>query len=552
MSDLVFGAAQIEGPIEYEEGVDRPLVTTFPTETKLEQARPKIENLPSDDELLGRPLVINGKIVPFEEIKRQVCLGPDGVGEIEAFKLMIFVAEEKKRRTDAGAQAELSAEEFDEYMKDIEAELKAEYPEGQVGMDELMNSLATKDPKAKLKANREFEKLFLPDDPAQFPPLTMDAILLQEGGEGVLEYFKTSFEEKLKNGKSTKKNMGERQFDSAILQQVLQHLLSTASIQNAPAAGVLCRVNGVDILIDDVWNEIKPSVTTMEVRDAKQWIVNSTLMREAFEKAGVWPSDEEAEAAYHLHSDPYAGSIFSQERIAVVIKRFPSVERYKEYRRMYEGLLKLKPPSPEELQKHAEFRTNKVIGQVTVDVDVLLCSAFDFKANSWKENGWVDAEKRMKDVLSLLVEEQQPWDVLVEKYSDFYEQPTPLSQRGQEDPNQPKKGRFRNFQRNNLLTQLGESEYWLFLNGTSITDFIFFEQEVQTLGQPMRGPVGWYLPRLMRRTKPPQRLNMDEGTMRDVLLDDYITWHLAQFAQELIQKNEVYGLELPGTAPKKQ
>ena len=206
-SKVIFGAAQIEGPIEYEEGVDKPLVASFPTETKLEQARPKIENLPSDDELLGRPLVINGRIVPFEEIKTQVCLGADGVGEIEAFKLRVFVDEEKKRRTDAGAgreQTELGAEEFGEYMKDIETELKAEYPEGQVGMDELMNSWATKDPKEKLRVQREFEKLFLPEDPAQFPPATLDAILLQEGGDGVLEHFKTSFEDKLKNGKPTR------------------------------------------------------------------------------------------------------------------------------------------------------------------------------------------------------------------------------------------------------------------------------------------------------------------------------------------------------------
>jgi len=545
--------APIEGPIEYEEGApEKPLVASFPDAKQPEQKRPQIANLPSDDELFGRPLVINGKIVPFEEVKKQVCLGPSGVSEVEEFKLLIFIAEEKKRRVAAGAgseQTELSAEEFGDYMKEIEDELKAQY-DGQVGVKELLDTMAANDPKEKLRVQRLFEKLFLPDDPAQFPPLTNDAILSQPGGDGVLEHFKTAFtENQTKEGKPGKKNMAERQFDSAILQQVLEHLLATATIAPNPAPGVLFRVNGVDIRLDDVWNQIKPFVTTMEVRAAKQWIVNTTLLEEAFKKEGVWPSDQEAEAAYHAHSDPYKDSIFSQERIAVAIKQFPSVDRYKEYRRCYEAMQKLKKPTPEDLKKHAEFRTNKVLGQVSVDVDVLLCSAFDFKANRWKENGWVEAENRMKDVLNLLVEEQRPWDELVERYSDFYDPPTPVSQRGQEDQNDAKKGRFRNFQRNNLLSQLGESEYWLFLNGTSITDFIFFEQEVNTLGQPMRGPVGWYLPRLMRRTKPPQRLSMDENSMNEILLDDYVTWNLAQYAQELIQKNEVYGLELPGTAP---
>jgi hypothetical protein len=93
-------------------------------------------------------------------------------------------------------------------------------------------------------------------------------------------------------------------------------------------------------------------------------------------------------------------------------------------------------------------------------------------------------------------EEQRPWEELVEKYSDFYQPRRPVSERGQMDPSlMPLKGRFRNYQRNNFLAEVGESEYGLFLTGGSITDFVFFEQEVGTLGAPMRGPVGWYMPR---------------------------------------------------------
>jgi hypothetical protein len=174
---------------------------------------------------------------------------------------------------------------------------------------------------------------------------------------------------------------------------------------------------------------------------------------------------------------------------------------------------------------------------------LLLCSAFDFKQGSWIAGGWSDAENRMRDVLQLLVEEQRPWEALVEQYSDFYNSPIPASQQGQPDE-RPKKGRFRNVQRNGLLGMIGETEYGMFLSGVSITDFVFFDQEVGTFGQPLRGPFGWYLPRLFRRTKPPERIPMDEQTMKDLILDDFLQYGVMSYAQELIKKNEVYGLEI--------
>ena len=552
LTGTIGGAVPSDEPVEYEEGVEKPLVTRFP-EAAPEPARPKLENLPSDDELFGKPLVIAGQVVPFEDIKREVCLGHVGVTEIEERKIQIYVQQEIERRRAEGAAAadiDVSPSELEAFMKELEDEIKKEYPEGGLDMNDLMAGLASNDPRERLRTERLFQKLFLPDDPALFPPSTLEAILKNPGGESILEHYKTTHASGENVGRQ--KSVAERSFDSAILQQVLQHLQSTAEIVKDPAPGVLYRVNGVDITVADVWNDIRPFVTTMEVRAAKQWIVNSTLVRQELQKAGVWLSAEEAAKKYEEMSAPYKDSIFSIENLAVAVKNFPSVDRFKEYTRMLDSFAqyKAKEMTPENLKKHAEERTNRVIGQVSADVDVILCSAFDFKTQRWKENGWADAEARMKDVVNLLVEEQQPWDVLVEKYSDFYEPPTPLSQRGQEDPNRSTKGRFRNIQRNTLLGQLGEHDYWMFLNGSSITDFVFFQQEVQSLGQPMRGPLGWYLPRLMRRTKPPQRLSMDPKTQDELVRDDYLTYHLNLFAQELVNKSEVFGLEFPGASSK--
>ena len=538
----------IEGPIEYEEGTEKPLVTSFPAAREPE-ARPEVENLPTDDAVLGRPLVIDGVIVPFEEIKKQVCLGTIGVPEITLARTVIFMEEERQRLIESGAAADrfdLSTAEVDTYLESVEAGLKEEYPDGEVSMQDLFNTLSTSEPKRKVHAQMLFAKLFLPDNPALFPPIALEAILKDQGGQITLDHYKSLWEECQATGVSPR-DMGETTFDQLVLQQILNHLNAVASIVADPAPGVLYRVNGVDITVDEIWGKIRDRVTTMDVLTAKQWIVNSTLLKKAFVAAGSWLTDEEAYAAYHAHSDPYKSSIFNIESLAVSLKQFPSVERYEQHQHLQDSFARMHTPDAAELKEFGEQRSYKIVGQVSVDADVILCSAWDFKANRWKDNGWVEAENRMRDVVRLLIEEQRPWEELVERYSDYYELPTPKSKRGQEAPKRPAKGRFRNIQRNALLRELGEHDYNMFLTGSSVTDFIFFEQEVGSLGQPMRGPLGWYLPRLIRRTKPPARIPMDEPTLNDLVLDDYLTTKLNHFAQELIAKSEVYGLEYPGT-----
>lgn len=543
----------LDGPREYEEASEKPLVTSFP-EAKNPDAKPAVENLPADDVLLGKPLVINGKVVPFEEVKRQVCLGRIGVTEIESAKLDVYIEQERQRRLNSGASKEdvaVAEQELAEFTAELEDEIKREYPGGDVTVASLFSPLTNDPPAERLRAQKLFQKLFLPDNPADYPPTTLEAILRAPGGDVWLEELKSSYQARAATETPGKKNRELREQDDALLMTIIDHLQSSAMIEPMTESGLLYRVNGVDIRIDDIWGRIKPMITTMEVHAAKQWIVNTTLLEEALKAAGAWLTEEEAEAAYAAHSDPYKDSIFSYERIAISLKQFPSVDRYRHYRRIYDSFYRMMKPQMTEdaLKKQGEYRTDKLIGQVTVDADVILCSAFDFKAGRWKPDGWIEAENRMKDVLQLLVEEQRPWEEMVEKYSDFYQPPIPTSAPAELEGGAVK-GRFREYQRNNMQGELGESEYGLFLNGSSITDFIFYEQEVGTLGQPMRGPYGWYLPRLIRRSKPPRQLTAKPETVSALRIDDYVVTNLNKYVQDLIAKSEVYGLELPGTVPK--
>ena len=124
----------LDGPREYEEASEKPLVTSFP-EAKNPDAKPAVENLPADDVLLGKPLVINGKVVPFEEVKRQVCLGRIGVTEIESAKLDVYIEQERQRRLNSGASKEdvaVAEQELAEFTAELEDEIKREYPGGDV------------------------------------------------------------------------------------------------------------------------------------------------------------------------------------------------------------------------------------------------------------------------------------------------------------------------------------------------------------------------------------------------------------------------------------
>ena len=540
--DMPFFTGPIDEPKEFEEAVEKPFAGAFP-EDSAATPRPDLAGLPPADPILGEPLVVEGEVVPFERIKREICLGPLGQGEIADERTRIFIDEERQRRVQGGASEGLTVPEteIEEYLSTVEQGIQAEFPDGSVDMKDFYAELSSYDPRAKIRYQMDFALLFLPDDPAQFPPVTLEAILKNPAGQAILEHYKTSFDPA---AGPREKDAGEMQFDQTILQQILGHLMEVSTITADPAPGILYRVNGVDIAVDTIWERILPRVTPVSLLSAKQWLVKTMLLEKALQDAGAWLTDEEAYIAYHAHSDPYKDSMFSVESIALKMKNFPSVERYKHYRRLMDSFKRLRNPSEAELTEYAKQRTNKVLGQVTCDVDIILCSAFDFRFNTWPENGWQDAATRMKEVVRLLVEEQRPWEEMVAQRSEFYEMPVAASQPRPVDPERPGKGQFRNVQRNALTQYLGETDYGIFLTGSCVTDTIFFAQEVGTIAsQPIRGPFGWYLPRLLQRSKPPTRIPMDEGTQRDLVLDDYLTTELARFADQLVREKEVYGLD---------
>jgi len=511
-------------------------------------ALPQQEAAVSVDKVFGDPLVINGQKIPFNEIKRQVCLGTIAQNHIEAEKLKIYTNEEIELRKTSGqniADIEVSDSDISEIFGKVEEQLKEEYPEGGVSIDQVLKQ--DDGGKRLVRTTEVFKRVFLPENPNDYGDTTITALKAQENGDQLIEQMKLAYDMRIAN-EQEEMSAGERVFQTMLLQQIVKYLNDTADIEDDARRlpkDVLMRVNGKDIKVETIWSLIKDKVTPMEVRGAKQWIANMTLLEQALSESGVWLSDEEAAQSYFDHSEPFKDSIFSIERLAVTVKHFPSVNAYKKYHRAYESYHRLvkEKMTEEVLKDYGEKRTRHLIGQVTVDADVILLSAYDHKNNRWKENGWQEAEKKTREVLKALVEEDKPWDQVLQQFSEFYDLPVPKSQRGQETPHWiTDKGRFRNKQRNILMKNLDESDYWLFLNGDSITDYIFYEQEVEQIGRPMKGPRGWYIPLLRRRSDPPARLSTSEENMRTLIEQDYLNYHLRMYVRDLVRDNEVYGI----------
>jgi hypothetical protein len=130
---------------------------------------------------------------------------------------------------------------------------------------------------------------------------------------------------------------------------------------------------------------------------------------------------------------------------------------------------------------------------------------------------------------------------VVDKYSEWYEPPVAKSTAASAASFSKNKGRFGLKNRNELLQQLGESDWSLFLNGYTVTDYIFFELEPGIPSQPLRGPNGYYIARVARRTPPTSHINIEPTGQRPLVEQDYLATRFNAFCQEQLDKARAAG-----------
>ena len=551
--------------------------------------------------ILGEQLVINGEKIPFEEIKRQIVFGPLGIEPLRLSRLRIFIEEEEKRQIADGADPkkfQIEQSDVDTAIADAEKQIDELYEGQEVNLENLY---PTKDEAwlDNVKLTQRFNRVFLPENPNDYPPITIDALeegMDQSGQTSLYTHLLNDWQMRQDDPDLPPDPVGKAMLAMITNQTVIKYLeksSETVSDLSKLPEGVAMQVNGQNLMIEDLWNTMKARVTHTEVETAKRWIVNMKLIEKTLKQGGHWLDDETFQKRYDDYTAPYKDSPFSIETIALRFQKFPTVDAYKSYFRISESM-KSKIRSDMRnavVRKHGEdieneakskaerlvaegndksvadlhtelkeeitqdyvdqrwdenlvrtsaTRTSKLAGDARIQVDIIMVSAYDFALKRWKEGGWEEAEKRTKALVQGLANGLS-WKDAVEQYSDFYDPPIPTNQTSEFTLNN--KGRFRAIARNDLMKRLEESTFSGFVFGESLTDNSFSDIPVGKVQDPIRGPYGYYVVKLYSRGGPKRMLDFENADHRELIEQDFVAMRLERFVRNLVENNEILGIQ---------
>ena len=383
-------------------------------------------------------------------------------------------------------------------------------------------------------------------------------------------------------------------YRSILRQMVRDMLFKTASTKTSIDGLPMDTVMALDVNSDgimeftwsteEIWNDVKDTVTPKEIDDAKRFLakLEASRQRMAGEEFLITSEDSKVTMTEKDGGAGFQSAQFNIGMVAVGNHQFPSVESYSDYYRVLESHRRKVEPSivgPEEggiaepLREHL-VRANKIMGLGKVDCEVLLVSAYDFPSNKWIEGGWeMSKEKadwikeeiernnqsyaeyrRLRMEAAAAGEDFDPnsapqamdphdfWSLLIDEYCGYWDPPQPEKGRPGSAVGYKQKGRFGERYRNDLQGMIGESPFVQFVSGHSITDYIFFDQQVGTIGGPFKGPHGYYLTKVMRRMPPTRPLNVADERHLDLLRKDYIPFSLIKYCEEAYGAATIEGI----------
>lgn len=537
--------------------IDTPTTAELPTvEAASEEAPGPVEFRWTPEERMARvekaittPLVVNGETISTDEIRRALLLKVGRV-QLESRKLDLLIDAEIAMRKAAGEEVNdvaLTPEEEQAAFEQATAQIKAQYPNMAVEDVLASNSLSLESLKRQLTQTKRFDRVFLPDDPDAWPATTVAALEGQMGAETVGQ-MKENWKARQTGDGANPNDPGQMMWNRLMRQMVIQALMQNATVET-PADGlpatVAQRVNGQDTLVADVWPEVKSIVHPEEVRRVRTYLARMAAVKQDLMAKGDWLSDGDFGEIYAAEKKVGEGSPWNLQMIVMVMKRYPNMNVYKDIlraERSYEKMI-----ADELTEENLEGwlpRASRLLGLGEVTPEIILLSAFDQKTNRWKDNGWEEAEARANAVVDQLVaSEGEDWDKLLDENSDFFDPPQPQAQQpGQPAPELKNKGRFGSIHRNRLMQMLGESEYTAFVDGSSIADLVYYDQNVDTIDGPFKGIQGYYITRVLGRTAGQKQILLSDPNMRKMVTEDYVMQHFIGYANRIFDEATVEGL----------
>ncbi len=444
-----------------------------------------------------------------------------------------------------------------------------------------------------LRQTLYFDRVFYPDNPDEWPVTTIEAVRA-DSGETLLTDAHDSYRMRKEHSEKTGEPLPK---EDGIYTQMMRQIVRDAmfatidwktSYDGLPSDLVLTADRDFDgkadltVRTQDLWDKVKDTVAQSEIDDAKRWFVTSMATHDRLEKEDALLDPAARAKALGDLKAQFAGTFFTVDIMATQTYYFPSTETFLAYHMMLEGYRKKIAPQLAQqesgdiappLRAHLD-KANRIMGLGQVDTEILLVSAFDIPHFKWKPDGWTWARQRAGEIKAQLddnvaaynaerakraqaqaegkeytAEKEVPepyrfWTDMVNEHSEYWDPPSPEGpgKRGS-DIAMKNRGRFGLRYRNDLQGFVGETPYSHWVTGTSITDYVFADQAENTVAGPIRGPQGYYITRVQRRTPPSRPLNLGDPKHVDLLKDDYVRSTFNAYSQEAREGAVVQGFD---------
>lgn len=483
-------------------------------------------------------LFVAGKEVDKGLIDRQLVY-IYGRQVMELLKLRILLDEEIERQIAAGADAGrfgVLDGEVDAKVDEARQQFKDQYPE--LKFEDVLQSQGHTPSSFRLnfESTIKFDKVFLPDNPNDWPEVTIAAIETQGGADfasKMLESLREAWNKKQETGEETPPNP---LYQRIMRQWVVKSLLDTSDIKT-PIDGLpndaCLQVNDRIIRTDEVLPMIEPFIKDYERVQTMKWVGMVEALRAELEKLGKYLGQEEYLAAWKEKYGQYEGTPFSPEVIALAFKKFPSMDVYRTYFRLQESYHQMIAAEfdDEHLNEHAEYAKD-FLGDGKVDAEVILVAAWNFYANApTGPDAFEKAEVRAQECWNRL-QAGEEFGALLDEYSGFID--PPANPQGPPTP-QPRKGRFGAQGKNPLKNFLGETEFNGFLQGYSLGDILFHEMEVGDVVGPLRGPYGYYILHCKGRTPGFKSVDLSDPSKRELVSQDYLNRRFLEWTNSVLE-----------------
>jgi hypothetical protein len=307
--------------------------------------------------------------------------------------------------------------------------------------------------------------------------------------------------------------------------------------------GVALRVDDLDIQTDAVFAEIRHVLNPERVQEARTWLAVTTALEQHLQREGVLLSYTDFLAEWVPENTNFHEAFLRHELLATAELGFPSAYLYVEALRLehsYERILaRSEDWGPKAWSEQPKLRG--ILGASEVEAEMILVSAFDFRNNCWKADGWERARESAEVIRGRLERsEGKQWPILLDRYSEFYDPPVPPDA---EVPDRflMNKGRFAPQLRNELLLSLGEGQYRNLIYGGSVADYVFFEQEVGSWKGPFKGVQGYYFSKVKNRTQPVGSIPFDHPNISRTARIYALRLALCDLARQVESEGEFVG-----------